>query len=167
MKRWKHAYQKKNGMTYEEKQELRNEQKENKKNYTNFNVEGLDKETYCNPIYFGLIGNQDGSMNEVYLTLKEDIPTYVIIGTKKSIGEYPKTELGFATIHHAEYVISAEIPKVDNDAIDNMDQFVYMILKDSDKNLEEKIDIIQSEISVGLSRKLQVSTIFPKKNNEI
>lgn len=157
MKSWKHAYQKKNGLSYEEKQELRDEQKENKKNYTNFNVDGLDKETYCNPIDFGLIRNQDGSMNELYLTLKEDIPTYVIVGTKKPIEEYPKTELGFVTIHHVEYVICAEIPKVDNDAIDNMDQFVYMILMDSSKTLEEKINIIQSEINVGLSRKLQIS----------
>lgn len=152
-KSWKHVYQKKNGMSYEEKAEVRKDQKENKKNYTNFNVAGLDKETYCNPIYFGLIENLDGSINEIYLTLKEDIPTYVILGTKKPIEEYPKTELGFVTIHHVEHVISVEIPKMDNATIENMDQFVYMTLRDKSKNLEEKVNIIQSEINVDYQEK--------------
>lgn len=150
---------KKYGQVYEEQVTSLEE----KKNYTNFNVDGLPKETYGNPIYFGLVKNVDRSLNEVYLVLKKEVPTYVIVGTKRPIEEYSKTELGVVTIHHVEYEIKAEIPKVNSEEIENMDQLVYRILQDSNKTLEEKIDIVLSLTCNTLARKLQVLSFNKEK----
>lgn len=110
--------------------------------YTNFGIEELPITTYREPVYLGNFNNLDGSINSTYLVLKDELPTYVILSEE-------------------EHRVKAEISKTKNS--EDMDQFVYMILKDSDKTLEEKINSIQSETNIGLSRKLQI----PNENNEI
>lgn len=113
-----------------------------KNHYTNLDIEDLPLTTYREPIFFGNFKNSDGSVNSAYLILKDELPTYVILSEE-------------------EHRVKAEISKMENS--EDMDEFVYMTLQDMNKTLEEKINIIQSEINVGLSRKLQISN----ENSEI
>lgn len=119
----------------ESKNQTKNEEwvKAIQNHYTNFGIEELPITTYREPVYFGNFNNLDGSINSAYLVLKEGQPTYVILSEE-------------------EHRVKAEISKTENS--EDMDQFVYMTLQDMNKNLEEKINIIQSEIKVGLTRKL-------------
>lgn len=109
--------------------------------YTNLGISDLSITTYKEPFYFGNFKNLDGSINSAYLVLKNGISTYVILSEKTSLEGNSK-----------DYEIKAEITKVED--IEDMDEFVYMTLQDSDKNLKEKVGIIMSYSFIRLIRKL-------------
>ncbi len=80
------------------------------------------------------------------------MPIYVIVGAKKcseANNPYP-----------TEKEVKAEIFKQN---CDEMDEFVYEVLQDANKDLEEKIDMLMSHTCVYLVRKLHTK----KENNEI
>lgn len=111
--------------------------------YTNLGIEYLPIKTYSEPFYFGRFKNLDGSVNIAYLVLQEGIPTYVIIGEKASLTMEKNNKI--------EYEVKVEITKVED--AEDIDEFVYTILQDSTKNLEEKVSIIISYSFIRLIRK--------------
>ncbi len=147
---WRQKYLKKHGREYGE---IVPEQEDTEftKNFTHFDVEGLPVETYYNPLFLGRIKNKDNSITEAYLAFKDEAPVYVIVGTID---------------HDAPREIQAEIPKVEG--IENMDLFVYETLHNPEETLEEKISVIESYASNNLARKLQISGIQHRiqENNE-
>lgn len=112
-----------------------------KNHYTNLDITDLPMTTYRKPIYFGKFKNQDGSICITHLVLKEEQPTYVITGSKMS--------LETNTISPLEYEVKAEIPKTEE-----IDEFVYELLQDETKSLEDKIDLLMSTPCMHLSKKL-------------
>lgn len=150
-KSWKNKYAKKHGILYmQDKEEISEEER----NYTNLGVSTLDKKTFYNPKYLGLITDTDNELCEVYRVTRtcDNQEVYAIVRFTKPIQEVPFTHLEFKLgdipdsmiIYHGEYMIRSTINITRED---DLNFLVMETLKDKSKTLDERIELIVQQMN--------------------